>query len=123
VILEVIAGLVSPGSGRVLLEGREITRSPIQKRDIGLVYQDQALFPHLTVRRNIAYALPRSDRERVAMLAAEVGVTALLDRRPATLSQGEAQRVALARTLARRPRVLTDLPPKPTQRFCACSQA
>jgi molybdopterin-binding protein len=106
VILELIAGLLSPNGGRVLLDGRDITSSPIQNRDIGLVYQDQALFPHLTVRRNIAYALPRSEQERVAMLAAEVGVTSLLDRNPATLSQGEAQRVALARTLARRPRIL-----------------
>jgi molybdopterin-binding protein len=106
VILELIAGLLSSNGGHVLLECKDITHSPIQERDIGLVYQDQALFPHMTVRRNIAYALPRREQERISMLAAEVGVTPLLDRRPASLSLGEAQRVALARTLARRPRIL-----------------
>lgn len=105
-ILELIAGLMSPDGGRILLTGEDITRRPIQQRNLGLVYQDHALFPHMTVRDNIAYALPRRKHGMVAILAGEVGAGELLDRRPATLSLGESQRVALARTLARRPEVL-----------------
>lgn len=111
VLLEMLAGILSPDAGCITLDGAEITRRPPQQRGMGLVYQDQALFPHLTVRQNIAYGLhkrlhhaPR--RERVEALAAATGVSGLLDRYPATLSGGEAQRVALARTLAIEPRCL-----------------
>ncbi len=106
VILELLCGLATPARGRIRLNGVDISEAPIQRRDLGLVYQDHALFPHMTVRRNIAYALPRRERRQAAVLAEQVGATALLERTPATLSLGEAQRVALARTLARRPRVL-----------------
>ncbi len=106
VILELITGLITPEAGRILWDGTDLTQQPIQRRNLGLVYQDHALFPHLTVRQNIGYALPRSEGGCIAELAERVGAQALLDRRPATLSLGEAQRVALARTLARRPRVL-----------------
>ncbi|MHC4886962.1 MAG: ABC transporter ATP-binding protein [Planctomycetota bacterium] len=106
VLLEVIAGLTQVDQGRVLYEGTDLAGTPIQDRDFGLVYQDHALFPHLTVRGNIGYALPRERRGDVEPLAERVGATHLLDRRPASLSLGEAQRVALARTLARGPRIL-----------------
>jgi molybdopterin-binding protein len=110
VILETLAGLIRPVAGTIRLDGREITRAPIHRRGLGLVYQDHALFPHLSVRGNIAYA--RTGRPRrladaaLRRLAAEVGVEHLLSRRPGTLSEGEAQRVALARALAAEPRVL-----------------
>ncbi len=106
VLLELLAGLLVPDRGQLTFDGRDITRCPIQKRPFGLVYQDHVLFPHLTVRRNIAYALPRSSHSEVERLADQVGAGALLDRAPGTLSLGEAQRVAIARTLAHRPRVL-----------------
>ncbi len=112
VLLETIAGLVPPNAGRILWDGQDVGRTPIQKRGMGLVYQDQSLFPHLSVRRNIAYGPRARGRSREAIaaqveaLAAEVGVAALLDRYPATLSGGEAQRVALARALATEPKCL-----------------
>ncbi len=111
VLLETIAGLMDPDAGEVALDGRDITRERIQKRRISLVYQDRALFPHLSVRANIDYGLSRelSRAERRCMagkLAEDVGVAHLLDRAPETLSGGEAQRVALARALGTEPRCL-----------------
>lgn len=112
VLLETIAGLMRPDSGQIILDGEDITRKRIQKRRIGLVYQDQALFPHISVRDNIAYGL-RSQRlgrsqvrNSVDKLAERVGVQALLNRGIEKLSGGEAQRVALARTLATEPKCL-----------------
>jgi len=111
VLLEMLAGILSADAGSITLDGTEITRKPPQRRGMGLVYQDQALFPHLAVRQNIAYGLHgrlrrASRRARVEELAAAAGVSGLLDRYPSTLSGGEAQRVALARTLAVEPRCL-----------------
>jgi molybdopterin-binding protein len=112
VLLEALAGVARPDEGRILWNDRDITCDPIQKRRMGLVYQDQALFPHMTVRRNIAYGLRSRKANGTALQqqaerhAAEAGVTDLLDRFPATLSGGEAQRVALARALATEPRCL-----------------
>ncbi|HNR31370.1 MAG TPA: ABC transporter ATP-binding protein [Candidatus Hydrogenedentes bacterium] len=112
VLLEALAGLAPVREGRILLHGADITRARIRHRGFGLVYQDRALFPHLTVRRNIAYGLharrmPRAlVRDRVEELARETGTRELLRRYPATLSGGEAQRVALARALATQPQCL-----------------
>ena len=112
VVLELLAGLIKPDGGRILLNGTNITHQKIQERRIGLVYQDLSLFPHLSVKNNIAFPLRRKglskDRllERVKELAAETEVSHLLDRSPGTLSGGEAQRVALARTLAADPEIL-----------------
>ena len=112
VLLEVLAGLVKPDSGQIIWKGRDITRAGIQQRPVGLVYQDLSLFPHLSVSSNIAYALKvrkmtaAAIRERVGVLARETGVEHLLERFPGTLSGGEAQRVALARTLAAEPDIL-----------------
>jgi molybdopterin-binding protein len=106
VLLELIAGLLAPDSGRILLAGMDQRAVPIQRRDVGLVYQDHALFPHMSVRANIGYSLPRGERGFLEEAAKLVGASALLERAPATLSLGEAQRVAIARTLVRRPKVL-----------------
>lgn len=111
-LLEALAGLIPVTSGRIHWEDEELTAIPIQGRGLGLVYQNQALFPHMTVWRNIAYGLQSAGvsgaelRGRVHTLAGEAGVTELLERYPETLSGGEAQRVALARALATGPRCL-----------------
>ncbi len=112
VVLELLAGLIRPDSGKIRLNGKDITDQKIQERRIGLVYQDLSLFPHLNVMNNIAYPLRRKGmsgsklRERINKLAFETETGHLLTRFPGTLSGGEAQRVALARTLAADPEVL-----------------
>ena len=109
ILLDTITGILPPDSGRIILNDREITNERIQDRPIGMVFQDQALFPHMSVRRNIEYGL-RSEalgRGRRAVqahtVARDLGITMLLDRMPGTLSGGEAQRVALARALVKDP--------------------
>jgi ABC-type sugar transport system ATPase subunit len=111
-LLEILCGLRKPTRGIVRIAGEDITRVQPGARQIGYVPQDRALFPHLTVRENLAFALHlrrwKKDEiaERVKSLADRLGVTALLDRWPEHLSGGEAQRVALGRALAPRPRIL-----------------
>jgi molybdopterin-binding protein len=99
-VLRVAAGLVRPARGSVRFDGEDWTQLPPERRSVGLVFQDYALFPHLDVRRNVAYAGDPDgllERLRIAHLARA---------KPAELSGGERQRVALARALARRPKVL-----------------
>ena len=117
VLLELVVGLLRPDSGRLLWHGDDITPLPPERRDFGLVYQDYALFDHLTVARNIAYGLRArgvgraAAHRRACEMAAMVDIRHLLDRRPDTLSGGEKQRVALARALVTQPRmVLLDEP-------------
>jgi molybdate transport system ATP-binding protein len=106
-ILEMIAGLVPPRRGQVVLTGRLLTQTwaprvavPAWQRRVGLLRQDPALFPHLTVRQNLEYgAGPRPDPTQTAQLAAELGIRGLLGDRPARLSGGQAHRVALGRLL------------------------
>jgi molybdopterin-binding protein len=109
-LLEAIAGHLPLAAGRVLLDGRDMSGIPPEARGIGFVYQHYHLFPHLSVRANIEYALhretPAARRRRGEELAEMLGVTALLDRAPDRLSGGEQQRVALARALAPRPAIL-----------------
>jgi iron(III) transport system ATP-binding protein len=111
-LLRLLSGLESPDSGRILLAGRDITAVPPEKRGIGMVFQDFALFPHMSVRRNIEYGprmlgLPRRARmERAEALASSFEIGALLERSPYSLSGGEQQRVALARALAAGPSIV-----------------
>lgn len=112
VLLEAIAGLTPVLGGRIAVGGRDITRLAPEKRGVGIVYQDYALFPHLTVERNITFGLryQRHDRaasgKRLSRLVDELGIGHLLERHPETLSGGELQRVALARALIVEPRVI-----------------
>jgi len=111
-VLEAITGLVKPFSGRIHINGREVTGLPPEKRGVGIVYQDCALFPHLKVRANISYGLRyhRSEmpaaEKRLPELAARLGLERILDRGVENLSGGERQRVALARALLVNPKVL-----------------
>ncbi|WP_181685265.1 ABC transporter ATP-binding protein [Halorhabdus salina] len=103
-LLQSIAGIVTPEAGTVALDGRELTDRPLEERGVGLVFQDGALFPHMTAHENVAYAA--ADDDRVADLAELLELDGVLDRRPPDLSGGEAKRVALARTLAADPDAL-----------------
>lgn len=111
-ILRMLAGLAQPESGRIVVEGvtwfdaDKRIHLPPQQRAIGFVFQDYALFPNLTVRENIAYAVERDASRWVDELLAMTDLGALRDRLPATLSGGQKQRVALARAIARKPRLL-----------------
>jgi spermidine/putrescine transport system ATP-binding protein len=110
--LRMLAGLERPSTGRVRLDGADVTARPANRRDVGLVFQDLVLFPHMTVAENVAYGLARAgvDRperdERVASMLDLVGLAGFGERDPASLSGGQRQRVALARSLVTEPRVL-----------------
>jgi len=110
--LQIIAGLVEPSAGRIILDGRDITREKPNKRGLGIVFQSYALFPHMTVAQNVAFGLEmrkvsRADRDRrVRDTLALVRLDALADRYPRQLSGGQRQRVAIARALVILPPVL-----------------
>ncbi|MEV1332630.1 ABC transporter ATP-binding protein [Micromonospora costi] len=110
-LLRTIAGLELASGGSVHIGDRAVTHLPPGKRDVAMVFQDYALFPHMTVRDNIAYPLRikkvdrRARGEKAAETADELGLSALLDRRPGQLSGGQQQRVALARAMACHPQV------------------
>jgi putative spermidine/putrescine transport system ATP-binding protein len=112
-LLRIIAGLETPDAGgRVLFDGRDLTRLPIEQRNVGMVFQSYALFPNMTVAENIGYGLkirgiPKAERTtRVAELVELTNIAGLEDRRIDQLSGGQRQRVALARAVAIRPSVL-----------------
>ena len=110
--LRMIAGFELPTSGRVLLHGNDVTNSPPFERDVNTVFQDYALFPHMTVGENVGYGLmikkvdSATRKERVTEALRMVRLDGYEKRRPSQLSGGQRQRVALARALVNRPRVL-----------------
>ena len=110
--LRMIAGFILPGEGRILIDGRDVTLVPPNRRPSNMVFQQYALFPHLSVRENVAFG-PREARLERGEIARRVGealelvqLGPLADRRPSQLSGGQQQRVALARALVNRPSVL-----------------
>ncbi len=111
-LLRTIAGLVSPTAGSIRIDDADITSLPTHRRPIGLMFQDRALFPHLSVGDNVGYGLRMAGMDRsargglVASLLERVGLAGMEHRRPDTLSGGEQQRVALARTIALEPSVV-----------------
>jgi putative spermidine/putrescine transport system ATP-binding protein len=111
-VLKLAAGFLVPGRGRVLIDGTDVTAAPPRLRDLGVVFQAYALFPHMTALENVAYPLKvrgvdgGQRRARAVRMLELVGLAALAERRPDQLSGGQQQRVALARALVFRPRAL-----------------
>jgi putative spermidine/putrescine transport system ATP-binding protein len=110
--MRAIAGLLKPSSGRIGLDGADITRVPANKRAVGLVFQSYALFPHLTVYENVAFGLRLKGMRgadldaRVGAALTSVGLSGFSSRKPGELSGGQQQRVALARSMVMEPKVL-----------------
>lgn len=109
-ILNLIAGFEKPCSGEILLDGVDITNEKIEKRNIGYLFQEYALFPHLNVYQNISYGISHLNKKeiekRVSELLDIVQMKGFEKRYPNDLSGGEKQRIALARSLANRPKLL-----------------
>ncbi len=110
--LRAIAGLEELADGQVTFAGKDMTTAPVQGRGMSMIFQTFALYPHLSIRANLAYPLRRDGvakkelRQRVAEVAELLRVTHTLDRKPSTLSGGEQQRVAIGRAIVRRPKLL-----------------
>ena len=108
--LRMIAGLEPPSAGEILIDGQGVNNLPPQKRDVAMVFQSYALYPHMTVAENVAYPLrvrklaPAEIQAQVKQTAVMLEIESLLDRRPRELSGGERQRVALARAIVRHPK-------------------
>ncbi len=110
-LLRVIAGLLSPTSGRIIIDDADVTSVPAGKRDVAMVFQSYALYPHLSVERNLGFGLqvrhrPKDEiKSRVRAVADQLGLSTFLARRPKELSGGQRQRVALGRAMVREPKV------------------
>src|SRR5574341_67206 len=110
-LLNLLAGLAAPSAGRILFDGRDVTSVEPRARDVAVVFQSYALYPHMTVEENLAFPLRVAGmdrgrrREEVRGVARRLGIETMLHRRPRELSGGQRQRVALGRALIRKPRV------------------
>ena len=110
-LLRVIAGLENVTSGEVHIDGERVTHLPASERGLAMVFQSYALYPHMSVRKNMAFALenmglkPADIEERVARAAAMLRLTDYLERKPKALSGGQRQRVAIGRAIVRDPKI------------------
>lgn len=110
--LRIIAGLIEPNDGSFVVDQKDLTRVPVHKRNFGMVFQSYALFPHLTIRENVAFGLKlrkenkQTIQEKVDQMLAITGLADFADRYPKQLSGGQRQRVALARALVIEPKLL-----------------
>ncbi|MBU2956087.1 ATP-binding cassette domain-containing protein [Paracoccus sp. 1_MG-2023] len=116
-LLDAIGGQLAPGfgmAGRIVLDGRDVTRERPEKRNIGIIFQKSALFPHLSVGQNLGFGMPRRHRDRRSRIEAaltDAGLAGMADRDPATLSGGQTARAALMRGLLAEPAaILLDEP-------------
>lgn len=112
-LLKIVSGFLTPDRGSVLIDGTDCTFLPPEKRQIGMVFQDYALFPHLTVQKNLLYGLELKNKNareenfaRIHKMARVLGIAGLLERFPHELSGGQQQRVALGRALVLEPKIL-----------------
>ncbi|MDM7324709.1 MAG: ABC transporter ATP-binding protein [Thermus sp.] len=105
-LLNLVAGLLAPDVGHVYLAGKRVTHLPPERRNIGYVFQDQGLWPHLTALEHLLLVMERPDPKEARALLERVGLGEHAEKRPHELSGGQRQRVALARALARRPKVI-----------------
>lgn len=111
-LLRSVAGFIEPSSGTIALDGTDVSSTPPEKRDMGMVFQQHAVWPHMSVEQNVAYPLQRrgvgkqEQRTRVEATLEQVGLAGYGKRKPATLSGGQRQRVALARAIVSTPKVL-----------------
>ena len=127
VLMESIAGAFPLDGGCILLDGKDVESLPVQQRHLGILYQDYALFPHMTVRENIAYGLrmngcpPRERDERVQAMLSLFDIGHLAERYPGIISGGESQRTALARALVLEP--VSALDPVTKERLYATLRA
>src|SRR5262249_6256131 len=109
-LMRAIAGLETVSAGRISIGGKDVTELAPRRRDVAMVFQSYALYPHMTVRQNLGYGLKvrrtpkREIAERVARAAELLGLDQLLDRKPAALSGGQRQRVAMGRAIVREPK-------------------
>ncbi|WP_020561237.1 ABC transporter ATP-binding protein [Thiofilum flexile] len=110
-LLRMIAGLETINGGSLMLDGRDITNEPSSKRDLAMVFQSYALYPHMTVEENMSFALrlakvdPAIIKEKVSKAAEKLNLTSYLERTPKALSGGQRQRVAIGRSIVRQPKV------------------
>ena len=111
-LLRILAGFEEPDEGTVTLAGEDLISTPAHKRPVNLMFQSYALFPHMTVEKNVAYGLEREGRpkdevrQRVAEVLETTGIAQTARRKPSQLSGGQRQRVALARAIVKRPKLL-----------------
>src|SRR5215510_8213475 len=111
-LINLIAGILSPDDGKIILNGLDITKTPIESRKIGYVSQDSTLFPHLNVYQNILFGLTKKEENReggmreVTKVIEELNINYLLNRKTDGLSGGEVQKVTLARMLVTKPRII-----------------